>query len=99
MSKSMESLDQIILGVKKIIMDIVNADRNIDFYVNEIKDDEEIATSTVMQMDSIKAIRMIVEIERRFGIYVPDEDLDMKNFKHAAAIASYISMQENKSGE
>lgn len=90
--------DKVILGVKEIILNIVNEGQDTVINLADIQDEEEIATSTVLQMDSIKAIKIVVEIERKFGISVPDEDLDMDNFKHAAAMASYVISHKNVLG-
>ncbi|HEX2925006.1 MAG TPA: acyl carrier protein [Ruminiclostridium sp.] len=95
MTKPIESKEQIVHEIKEILLGIINADLSVGLSINNIKDDDEIATSTVMGMDSIKAIKMIVEIERKFGISVPDEDLDMKNFKNVEVIASYIIMKKS----
>lgn len=99
MSKLNNSFDQTIIGVKEIILKIVNADLDEPLEISDINDEDDIATSTLMKMDSIKAIKMVVEIERKFGISVPDEDLDMNNFKNAAAITTYILMKKSSAGE
>lgn len=95
MSNSNITREEIVLTVKQILLNIINSDLDVALNISSINDEDEIATSTVMKMDSIKAIKMIVEIERSFGINVPDEDLDMKNFHNVSTIASYILMKNN----
>ena len=69
------------LEVKKIILNLVNKDRDEKIELDSIDENEEIAKSTIIQMDSIKAIKLIVEVEKKFDISVPDDDLDLNNFK------------------
>ncbi|MCP4146168.1 MAG: acyl carrier protein [bacterium] len=76
--------------IKQIIVEIVNKERENKITPEAIGDNEEIATSPVMAMDSIKAVKMIVDIEKKFDIDVPDEDLDLANFKSVTSIVDYL---------
>lgn len=79
------------LEVKKIILNLVNKDRDEKIELDSIDENEEIAKSTIIQMDSIKAIKLIIEVEKKFDITVPDDDLDLKNFKSVSAIVNYVN--------
>lgn len=85
---------EINLEVKKLIADLVNKDRDDKIDIGNIDDNEEISKSTIIQMDSIKAIKLIVELEKKFNITVPDEDLDLKNFKNVNAITDYVKTRK-----
>lgn len=52
------------LEIKKIITDLVNKDREDKIDIKSIDENEEISKSTIIQMDSIKAIKLIVEVEK-----------------------------------
>lgn len=78
------------LEIKKIITDLVNKDREDKIDIKSIDENEEISKSTIIQMDSIKAIKLIVEVEKKFNITVPDDDLDLNNFKSVNSISNYV---------
>lgn len=78
------------LEIKKIITDLVNKDREDKIDIKSIDENEEISKSTIIQMDSIKAIKLIVEVEKKFNITVPDDDLDLNNFKSVNSITNYV---------
>ncbi|SHM37075.1 Phosphopantetheine attachment site [Anaerosporobacter mobilis DSM 15930] len=78
------------LEIKKIITDLVNKDREDKIDIKSIDENEEISKSTIIQMDSIKAIKLIVEVEKKFNITVPDDDLDLNNFKSVDSISNYV---------
>ncbi|MBS5934202.1 MAG: acyl carrier protein [Clostridiales bacterium] len=78
------------LEIKKIITDLVNKDREDKIDIKSIDENEEISKSTIIQMDSIKAIKVIVEVEKKFNITVPDDDLDLNNFKSVNSISNYV---------
>lgn len=86
----------LIVEVKKVIVNVVNEEKDITITVDDFSDTEDISYSVVLQMSSLMAIKMVVELEKRFHIEVEDDDLDMKNFKNAETIASYVysKMQE-----
>lgn len=78
------------LEIKRIITDLVNKDREDKIDIKSIDENEEISKSTIIQMDSIKAIKLIVEVEKKFNITVPDDDLDLNNFKSVNSISNYV---------
>lgn len=88
MDKHIETLLE---EVKQIILKIVNEEHGTSLGPEDLKEEEEIAVSPILQMDSLMAIRLVVELEKTFGISIPDEDLDMEYFKTAAAITGYVS--------
>ena len=87
---SNKQIDEIKQDVKQIIIDLVRKDKGLPVTVDQLSDTEDISYSTLLQMSSLMAIRMIVEFEKFFDIEVPDEDLDLKNFKNVEVIAHYI---------
>lgn len=85
--------NEILHTIKEIIARVSSKDNPMSITASQIEDCENIAQSRLLQMDSIKAIRIVVEIEKVFEISVPDEDLDMKNFKTPYSMACYVMKQ------
>lgn len=76
--------------IKEIIVLLVNRDENISLTVDDIKDDTELSNNPAIPMNSITAMRLLVEIEKEFNIEVPDESLTMENFINVSTIANFI---------
>lgn len=87
--------DEIILIIKEIIARVSSKGNPSVIVASEIVDDEDITISRLLHMDSLKAIRIVVEIEKEFEISVPDEDLDMENFRNPSIMACYVMKQLN----
>lgn len=48
-------------------------------------------------LDSLLLVELIVEIERRFGMTVPMDDLELENFRSIERIAAYLVRQKERS--
>lgn len=82
--------------IKKSIIDLLAElfveqyfDRDILEYIDLIDD---------AGMDSITFISLIVEIEAKFNITVPDDMLLMDNFKNADDVTNVVHNELNKAG-
>lgn len=93
MEKQVKTLSE---EVKCMILKIVNEEHGTSLSPENLKEEEDIAASPILQMDSLMAIRLVVELEKKFKISIPDEDLDMEYFKSVNAIAGYV---DRKLGE
>lgn len=83
--------------IKELVIDLMaelfaeyNFDRDILEYIDLIDD---------AGMDSITFITLIVEIEARFNIIVPDDMLLMENFKNADDIVTVVENEVTKGEE
>jgi Acyl carrier protein len=83
--------NDIIKEVKKILVNLANMNENVSVKEEDISDYENISESALLQFDSLKAIRMIVNLEERFDIMVPDEDLIFDNFNSPEIICKYLN--------
>lgn len=88
---------EVVQDVKQIIISIVNEEHKMSLNTEDFKDEDNIAMNPLLELDSLMAIRLVVEVEKAFGIEIPDEDLDMENFKSAADIAKYVEVNLVKS--
>ncbi len=85
--------------IKKIIVEIVNLDLDEPVTVNDLEDDETLGENRRISLNSVKAIKMVIEIENEFNISIPDEDLDMRNFNSVNTIMLYLkNVMENQRG-
>jgi acyl carrier protein len=58
-----------------------------------IRPDENLFSTGVL--DSIAVMQLVVFIEERFGVKVPDEDVALENFQSVSAIASYLERRRD----
>lgn len=74
---------QIFIEVKEILTNQYGLDEKI------VVDDMPL-TEDVTEMDSLDNVEFIMEIEKRFNITVPDEDVEQEKFKTVAQLVDYI---------
>ena len=46
-------------------------------------------------LDSVGMVELLVRLEKRFGVRVPIENLEIEHFRSVAAIATFILAQSN----
>ena len=71
--------------VKTIIRNFINESINID----AIGDDDNLFESGLI--NSLFAVQLMTFIERKFGIEVGTDDLDIKNFESIQATAAFVA--------
>jgi methoxymalonate biosynthesis acyl carrier protein len=71
--------------VKTIIRNFINESINID----AIGDDDNLFESGLI--NSLFAVQLMTFIERKFGIEVGTDDLDIKNFESIHATAAFVA--------
>ncbi len=47
-------------------------------------------------IDSMGVVKLVLFIEERFGIQIPDGDIVFENFQTIEALAGYLERQENQ---
>ncbi len=52
--------------------------------------DEQILFGEGLGLDSVDALELAMEIERRFGVTIPNDEQGRQVFRHVAALAAYI---------
>ncbi|MCC6847594.1 MAG: acyl carrier protein [Deltaproteobacteria bacterium] len=63
----------------------------------DIADDQPIFVEG-LGLDSIDALELVVLIEERFGIAIPDEDVGKNVFASISALADYIGAEQARAG-
>lgn len=72
-------------NVKEIIRNFIGNSVNID----AVHDDENLFASGVI--NSLFAVQLTTFIERKFGIEIGMDDLDIENFKSINATAAFVA--------
>jgi acyl carrier protein len=62
-----------------------------------IADDQPIFVEG-LGLDSIDALELVVLIEERFGIAIPDEEVGKKAFASINALAQFIAAEQSRGG-
>jgi acyl carrier protein len=60
----------------------------------EIRDAEPIFVEG-LGLDSIDALELVVLVEERYGVVIPDEDVGKQAFGSINALADYVSQQQS----
>lgn len=78
-------------NVREIIRNFINSAVNID----AIDDDENLFSSGLI--NSLFAVQLTTFIERKFGIEIGMDDLDIENFKSINATAAFVARKTGTS--
>ncbi len=62
---------------------------NLDIDASEIKVDEPLFGNG-LGLDSIDALELVVGLEQKYGISIPDEDVGREAFASVSALVDYI---------
>lgn len=62
----------------------------------EIKVTKDVALLEECGLDSIMAIEILVEIEKKFNIVIDDEDLDLALLKNIKTLTEYVQNKINQ---
>jgi len=71
--------------VKEIVRNFINNSINID----TVGDDENLFESGLI--NSLFAVQLMTFVERKFGIEIGMDDLDIENFKSVGATAAFVA--------
>jgi methoxymalonate biosynthesis acyl carrier protein len=78
---------------KKAVRDFINSSINIE----GLGDDENLFESGIV--NSLFAVQLMTFLERKFGIEIGMDDLDIDNFKSVSATAAFIERKSAKKPE
>jgi len=84
------SLEQLKQDVKQLIVEGLRLE---NVRPQEIKDAEPIFVEG-LGLDSIDALELVVLVEERFKVVIPDEEVGKKAFASVNALAEYIQSQQ-----
>jgi acyl carrier protein len=56
--------------------------------VAEIKPDDDLLATAVI--DSLGILQLVMFVEQRFAVQIPDEDVLVENFRSIAALSDYL---------
>jgi len=70
---------------RDIIRNFINRSINID----RLRDDENLFESSIV--NSLFAVQLTTFVERKFGVEIGMEDLDIENFKSVSATAEFVA--------
>jgi len=76
-----------------LILQVVN-DPDLDR--NDIKDDTELVGKNGLFFDSIDLLELIVELEKRYGIKIKDNDIILKHFVTFDSFYNFIAENGKK---
>jgi acyl carrier protein len=76
---------------------IVTGLRLHDVAPDGIDDDQAIFVEG-LGLDSIDALELVVLVEERFGIAIPDEEVGKRVFASISALAAYVSSEQGHAG-
>lgn len=79
--------------LKQLIVDII---KDSDLKIEEIDDGTELIGQDGLFLDSIDVLELIVEIEKRYGIKIKDNDIIMEKFKTFDTFHQFINENEKK---
>jgi acyl carrier protein len=77
--------------LKQIIIDIIKDD---DLTMDSFEDSTTLIGEDGLFFDSIDVLELIVEIEKKYGIKIKDNDLIMKKFKTFQTLYDFICENE-----
>lgn len=80
------------MNAEKQIIDYLLS--NIIFTVNEIQPEQQLIESLLI--DSISIIKVILFLEKQFGIRIEDKDLDPNNFETVKNMANLVNRKRNE---
>jgi len=75
--------------VKAAVREFINGSVNIEAF----GDDENLFETGIV--NSLFAVELMTFIERRFGIEVGADDLDIENFKSISATAAFVQRKQS----
>jgi len=80
--------EEIALGSKISLLEVVNENLEKKVSIEDI--DVEKAIAEQFSLNSVKIIKLVIELENYFGIKIPDDDLELKYFIDVNSIVRYI---------
>ena len=81
----MPSRDAIVAQIKCALVDVLELDLSPD----RIGDDDDLFSGG-MGVDSVEALEILTEIERRFGVKIPEDDVGFGLFQSVGSLAEAV---------
>jgi acyl carrier protein len=79
--------------LRQLIIDII---KDSDLKINEISDDTSLIGQEGLFFDSIDVLELIVEIEKKYGIKIKDNDIIQEKFKTFQTFHQFVNENEKK---
>ncbi|MBX3618144.1 acyl carrier protein [Nitrosomonas sp.] len=87
----MVNTDFITIEVKKILTDILGLNERI----NSMEPDT-ILLGNIPELDSVAVVAILLAIERRFSIFIKDDEISAKTFETFGNLVNFISERYEK---
>jgi acyl carrier protein len=82
-------------SIRRDVKDLLVSGLRLTIGVGEIGDDSPIFGKSVdgqgLGLDSIDALELVVLVEERFDVVIPDEEVGKRAFTSVAALADFIA--------
>jgi len=87
------NLDELKLSLKQLLVEGLKLDH---VSAADIKDSEPIFVEG-LGLDSIDALELVVLVEEKYGVVIPDEEVGKQAFASINALANYVAGQQSQS--
>jgi acyl carrier protein len=88
------NLDELKLSLKQLLVEGLKLEH---LSPADIKDAEPIFVEG-LGLDSIDALELVVLVEEKYGVVIPDEEVGKQAFASISALAAYVLSQQSPSG-
>lgn len=85
-------MEALIQRLKQVIIDGLHLE---DMGIAEIKDDAPLFGADGLDLDSIDALELVLEVERNFQVSIQDNEEGRKVLASVRTLAEYIHAQQN----
>ena len=87
--------EDLVLELKRLIIDTLK----LEEITPEDIEDEGPLFGEGLGLDSIDALELVVALEKKYKVFIPDSEVGKKVFRSVKALAEFIKQQSTVSGQ
>ena len=87
--------EDLVLELKRLIIDTLKLE---DITPEDIEDEGPLFGEG-LGLDSIDALELVVALEKKYKVFIPDSEVGKKVFRSVKALAEFIKQQSTVSGQ
>ena len=87
--------EDLVLELKRLIIDTLKLE---DITPEDIEDDAPLFGEG-LGLDSIDALELVVTLEKKYKVFIPDSEVGKKVFRSVKALAEFIEQQSTVNGQ